>query len=208
MQTPVAYSKAFAARPPREVVIGIAKDVQGKYNPIALGMFTHVAGKPPVLAVSIGKEQYSLQAFRLAKEFVIALPAETQAEETMVYGTKSGRDCDKLTLAGAKTLKATQIDCVLLEEAAANYECKLIAETAVGEGIRRDVDDTHHERARKIELEFAAVEHIKTGAKPPYLIKRLQPAYWLPSPLGPGPSAAQAPCCSGSVWADAAGCPP
>ena len=48
MQKSVPYSKAFAARPPREVVIGIAKDVQGKYNPIALGMFTHVANEPPV----------------------------------------------------------------------------------------------------------------------------------------------------------------
>jgi flavin reductase (DIM6/NTAB) family NADH-FMN oxidoreductase RutF len=132
MQNPVPYSKAFAARPPREVVIGIAKDVQGKYNPITLGMFTHVADKPPVLAVSIAKEQYSLQAFRLSKEFVIALPSESQAEETMLYGTKSGRDCDKLVLAGTKTQTASKIDCVLLTEAAANYECKLIAETTVG----------------------------------------------------------------------------
>ena len=132
MQKLVPYAKAFAARPPREVVIGIAKDPQGKYNPITLGMFSHVANSPPVLAVSIAKEQYSLAAFRLAREFVIALPSEAQAEETMLYGTKSGRDCDKLALAQAKTRPATKIDCVLLEDAAANYECRLIAETAVG----------------------------------------------------------------------------
>ena len=126
MQKPVPYAKAFAARPPREVVIGIAKDPQGKYNPITLGMFAHVANSPPVLAVSIAKEQYSLAAFRLAREFVIALPSEGQAEETMLYGTKSGRDCDKLALAQAKTRPATKIDCVLLEDAAANYECRLI----------------------------------------------------------------------------------
>ena len=135
MQKPVAYSKAFAARPPREVVIGIAKDVQGKYNPITLGMFSHVANAPPVLAVSIAKEQYSLQAFRLSKEFVVALPSAAQAEEAMLYGTKSGRDCDKLALAGAKTMPATTIDCVLLADAAANYECRLIAETAVGNHV-------------------------------------------------------------------------
>jgi flavin reductase (DIM6/NTAB) family NADH-FMN oxidoreductase RutF len=134
MQKLVLYSKAFAARPPREVVIAIAKDVQGKYNPITLGMFmfTHAESRPPVLTIAIAREQYSLQAVRLAKEFVVALPAESQAEETMLYGTRSGRDCDKLALAGAKTAKATQIDCVLLENAAANYECKLIAETIVG----------------------------------------------------------------------------
>jgi flavin reductase (DIM6/NTAB) family NADH-FMN oxidoreductase RutF len=135
MQKMVPYAKAFAARPPREVVIGIAKDVQGKHNPITLGMFTHVANEPPVLAVSIARQQYSLAAFRLSKEFVIALPSESQAEETMLYGTKSGRECDKLALAGAKTLPATKIDSVLLADAAANYECKLIAEMAVGNHV-------------------------------------------------------------------------
>lgn len=132
MQKTVPYAKAFAARSPREVVIGIAKDAQGKHNPITLGMFTHVAIDPPILAVSIAKQQYSLEAFRLSKEFVIALPSESQADEAMLYGTKSGRDCDKLALAGAKTLPATQIDSVLLADAAANYECRLIAEVAVG----------------------------------------------------------------------------
>lgn len=135
MQITVPYTKAFAARPPREVVIGIAKDVQGKYNPITLGMFTHVANQPPVLAVAIAKQQYSLQAFRLSTAFVIALPGESQAEETMLYGTRSGRDCDKLALAGARTMPATKIDCVLLTCAAANYECRLIAETAAGNHV-------------------------------------------------------------------------
>jgi flavin reductase (DIM6/NTAB) family NADH-FMN oxidoreductase RutF len=132
MQKPVPYSQAFAVRPPREVVIGIARDEQGKHNPIALGMFTHVAIDPPVLAVGIAARQYSLRAFRLAKEFVIALPGESQAAETLLYGTKSGRDCDKLALANARTMPATKIDSVLLVEAAANFECRLIAETAVG----------------------------------------------------------------------------
>jgi flavin reductase (DIM6/NTAB) family NADH-FMN oxidoreductase RutF len=132
MQRSVPYAKALAARAPREVVIGIARDGQGKYNPIALGMFSHMAYDPPVLAVGIAKQQYSLEAFRLSQEFVIALPSEFQADETMLYGTKSGRDCDKLALAGAKTTPATKIDCVLLTDAAANYECRLISETPVG----------------------------------------------------------------------------
>ncbi len=57
MQKLVACSRAFAARPPREVVIGIARDVQGKYNPITLCNHVVVFGKvvaahvadPPVL---------------------------------------------------------------------------------------------------------------------------------------------------------------
>jgi flavin reductase (DIM6/NTAB) family NADH-FMN oxidoreductase RutF len=133
MQQLVAYAKGFAARSPREVVIGLAKDVHGKYNPITLGMFTHVAINPPVLAVSIANEQYSLQAFRLAREFVIALPSAAQADEALLYGTKSGRDCDKLALAKAEVQPATRIDCVLLSAAAANYECRLIQDVTIGD---------------------------------------------------------------------------
>ena len=56
----VSYEEAFEARPPREVVIAIARNAGGKCNPITLGMFTHVSNKPPVLAVAINKVQYSI----------------------------------------------------------------------------------------------------------------------------------------------------
>ena len=53
----------------------------------------------------------------------------------MLYGTKSGRDCDKLALADAKTEPASRIDCVLLSDAAANFECRLVAEMATGDHV-------------------------------------------------------------------------
>ncbi|MCL2639545.1 MAG: flavin reductase family protein, partial [Phycisphaerales bacterium] len=133
-QIPVLYMQAFAARPPREVVIAITKDPQGKYNPITLGMFTHVSFDPPIIVIAINLENYSLEAIRHAREFTIALPSVAHAHEASVWGTRSGRDCDKLTLTATKTIPATKIDSVLLPDAAANFECKLIAEAPAGAG--------------------------------------------------------------------------
>ena len=135
MQRQVAYQEAQAARLPREVVIGIAKDERGKYNPITLGMVMVPSVRPPMFAVSIAKHQYSVGAFRRSREFVVALPAEGQAEEALVYGTRSGRDTDKLALTGAKTQKAAVIDGVLLADAVANFECRLVGEFEAGDHI-------------------------------------------------------------------------
>ena len=132
IQKPVPYSQAFTTRPPREVVIAIVKDPQGKYNPITLGMFTHVSFQPPIVAIAIHVANYSLEAIWGAREFVIALPSVGQKREAEVWGAKSGRDCDKLALTETKVVPATKIDSVLLPEAAANFECKLVGEMAAG----------------------------------------------------------------------------
>jgi len=133
MQTETTYSQAIALKFPEQIVIAIAKDPQGKYNPITLGWTMIVSGDPPMMAVAIGKTRYSLEAIRSAGEFVIAFPSESQAAETMLYGTKSGRDTDKLAEAGAKTSPAAKIDCILLDDAVANFECKLDGELASGD---------------------------------------------------------------------------
>ena len=135
MQKEVPFSEARDARYPREVVIGIAKDANGKCNPIALGFVMNTSIKPPMIAVSIVPTHHTTAAIRHSGEFVIALPSEHQAEETMLYGTRSGRDTDKLTLANAKTEPAREIDCVLLSDAVANYECKLVGDMQTGDHV-------------------------------------------------------------------------
>ena len=133
MQNQTNYSDAIALKYPEQVVIAIAKDPTGKYNPITLGWTMIVSGDPPMMAVAIGKTRYSLEAIRSAGEFVIAFPSEHQADETMLYGTKSGRDMDKLAETVAKTDPASKIDCVLLSDAVANFECKLAGELETGD---------------------------------------------------------------------------
>jgi len=135
MQREVSYSEAIGSKYPEQIVIAVAKDSKGKYNPITLGWTMIVSGDPPMMAVSIGKTRWSLEAFRLSKEFVIAFPSEHQQKETMLFGTRSGRDMDKLTQAGAKTQPAKAIDGVLLADAVANFECRLIGEMEAGDHV-------------------------------------------------------------------------
>jgi len=135
VQKQVSCSEARNVCCPRELVIAIVRDRDGKCNPITLGFMMSTSIKPPMIAVSIVPTHHSASAIRHAREFVVALPSEHQAEESMRYGTTSGRDCDKLADAGAKTQPAREIDCVLLSDAVANFECRLVGEMETGDHV-------------------------------------------------------------------------
>jgi len=135
MQKPVNYSEAIASKYPEQIVIAIAKDTKGKYNPITLGWTMIASGSPPMMAISVGKTRWSLEAIRSARQFVIAFPSEQQADQALLFGTKSGRDTDKLAEANAATQPAQAIDGVLLADAVANFECELVGEMDAGDHV-------------------------------------------------------------------------
>jgi flavin reductase (DIM6/NTAB) family NADH-FMN oxidoreductase RutF len=55
--------------------------------------------------------------------------------EALFFGTKTGRDVDKLDVTGCKTEPATKIDSVILSDATANFECELETEIPIGDHI-------------------------------------------------------------------------
>jgi len=135
MQIETPITEAITKKYPEQVAIALAKDKNGKVNPITLGWTMITSHKPPMMAISVGLRRYSLEVIRHAGEFVIAFPSELQAEEALLFGTKSGRDTDKLKESGAATAPAKKIDCLLLDEAVANFECRLVGEFATGDHV-------------------------------------------------------------------------
>ncbi len=135
MQIETNYEDALARRYPEQVVIAIAKDEKGQYNPITLGWTMLASHEPPMMAIAVGKERYSLEAIRHCREFVVSMVSSEMAEDAVLCGTKSGRDLDKLTQCGAKTQPASKIDSLILSEAVANFECKLESELVTGDHV-------------------------------------------------------------------------
>ena len=135
MQVEKAYSEAITRKYPEQVVIAIARDSEGKHNPITLGWSMITSHVPPMMAVSVAHKRHSLGAIRHAKEFVISFPASTMAEDALFHGTHSGRDTDKLAVQKTATQPATKIDSVLLADAVANFECVLEGEMTTGDHV-------------------------------------------------------------------------
>ena len=135
MQEETDFNKAIITKYPEQVAIVLAREKSGRVNPISIGWTMLTSHTPPMMAISVGCGRYSLDVIRAAGEFVIAFPSERQADEVLLFGTKSGRDMNKLDLSGTATVPATQVDCLLLDDAVANFECRLVGEYETGDHV-------------------------------------------------------------------------
>ena len=135
MQIETSFNDAIVKKYPEPIIIVLARERSGKVNPITLGWSMITSHKPPMMAFSVGLTRYSLNVIREAGEFVIAFPSKLQADETLLFGTMSGRNTDKLKESGISTIPAQKIDCLLLDDAVANFECRLDGEFTTGDHV-------------------------------------------------------------------------
>ncbi len=135
MQIETPFKEAILKKYPEQVIIVLAKEKSGRVNPITLSWVMITSQVPPMMAISVGEKRYSLDIIREAGEFVIAFPSVLQKKETLLFGTKSGRDTDKLDVSGVSTSPAKKIDCLLLDDAVANFEYRLRGEFPTGDHV-------------------------------------------------------------------------
>jgi len=135
MQKQVEYEEAIRTKYPEQVVIAIAKDKNGRANPVTLGWTMIVSGNPPMMAIAVASRHYSIETIRHSKCFTIAFPSSEMADAALFFGSRSGRDVDKFADFDCKTEPAKAIDSVLLTDAVANFECELESETVAGDHI-------------------------------------------------------------------------
>jgi len=135
MQKQAEYADAIKTKYPEQVVIAIAKDKDGRANPVTLGWTMIVSGGPPMMAIAVAKKHYSIETIRHSKCFTVAFPSSEMAEAALFFGSRSGRDVDKFAEFDCKTGPAEAIDSVLLADAVANFECTLESETEAGDHI-------------------------------------------------------------------------
>jgi len=135
MQKRVEYSDAVKTKYPEQVVIAIAKDRQGKANPVTLGWTMYASGNPPMMAIAVAKKHYSIEAITHSECFTIAFPSAEMADAALFFGSKSGREIDKFAEFECETEPAKEIDSVLLADAVANFECMLDSQVPVGDHI-------------------------------------------------------------------------
>jgi flavin reductase (DIM6/NTAB) family NADH-FMN oxidoreductase RutF len=67
------------------------------------------------------------------KEFVLNYPSEDQAEGAWICGTRSGRDVDKIKLAGFKLVDSKVVKVPTIEGATVAFECKVLDQFETGD---------------------------------------------------------------------------
>ena len=135
MQKRVEYEEAIKTKYPEQIVVAIARDKNGKANPVTLGWTMIASGNPAMMAIAVAKKHYSIEAIKHSKCFTIAFPSAEMAEAALFFGSKSGRNSDKFAEFECATEPAKEIDSLLLTDAAANFECRLHSQVPTGDHI-------------------------------------------------------------------------
>jgi flavin reductase (DIM6/NTAB) family NADH-FMN oxidoreductase RutF len=135
MQKKTDFEKAIKTKYPEQVVIAIAKDKNGRANPVTLGWTMIASGGPPMMAIGVYKGHYSVKCIRHSKCFTVAYPSSDMAKAALFFGSHSGREIDKFAEFPCKTMPAKKIDSVLLADAVANFECWLVKQVSTGDHI-------------------------------------------------------------------------
>jgi len=135
MQVETPFAEAIVKKYPEQVVIVLAREKNGRVNPITIGWIMLTSHVPPMMAFSVGLTRYSLGVLRKAGECVIAFPSERQADVAFLFGTKSGRNTDKLAEGGVSVSPAKMVDSVLLDDAVANFEMRITGEYPTGDHV-------------------------------------------------------------------------
>ena len=135
MQKQVSFEKAYKTKYPEQIVIVVAKDKNGKANPVTLGWTMIASYEPAMMAIGVYKGHYSVKCIRHSKCFTIVYPSSDMAKAALFFGSHSGRDTDKLKEFRTKTAPAKKIKSVLLADAVANFECRLVKQIATGDHI-------------------------------------------------------------------------
>jgi flavin reductase (DIM6/NTAB) family NADH-FMN oxidoreductase RutF len=135
MQKQAKFEQAIKTKYPEQVVIVIAKDKNGKANPVTLGWTTLASGQPPMMAIAVYTGHYSIKTIRHSKCWTLAYPSSDMAKAALFFGSHSGRDTNKFAEFPCKTAPAKKIDSVLLTDAIANFECRLVKQIPTGDHI-------------------------------------------------------------------------
>ncbi len=135
MQKPATNDEALARRFPEQIAIAIARDAQGKHNPITISWTMLCSHEPLMMAIAVGKQRHSYEAIRNSGEFVLSFPSINMDRDLMFHGKESGREMDKLARCGTATQPATAVNGVLLADSVANFECRLESEHETGDHV-------------------------------------------------------------------------
>jgi len=128
------FNKAHvASNKNKRVALAVVESPGGKTNVITLEWFMKTSIDPPMFAISVGHERYSHSALLENRYFNLVIPSSKMREDTVYFGTKSGKDVDKLKEKKVKTFPGKYRKLPILEEAVANFECKVITQVNSGD---------------------------------------------------------------------------
>ena len=126
-------SEAIALSAPFSYALVTSLDKNGRPNAMGVAWATRTSFEPFLILISIDHRRYSHEGIQMHKEFVLNYPNRKQADAAWVCGTKSGRDGDKIKLAGLKLVDSKAVEVPTIDGVTVAFECKVVDEFETGD---------------------------------------------------------------------------
>ena len=110
---------------PTPVFIVGTYDKDGKPNVMNAAWGGICCSDPPCVAVSVRKARHTYDAIVLREAFTISIPSEEHAAQADFFGMASGKQKDKLAVAGLTAVRSELVDAPYVGEFPLVLECKL-----------------------------------------------------------------------------------
>ncbi len=117
---------------PQRICWAVAEH-DGKRSICPLGWKMWTSFAPPMIAISVAPSRFTHDLIAESGEFVLAWPGADLAEETLVCGTRSGRDLDKFQACDLATQPAAAVGPPLIADCLANLECRVDGRLTTGD---------------------------------------------------------------------------
>ena len=126
-------SEALALSGPFPYTLVTSLDKNGGPNAMGVAWATRTSLEPFMIMISIDHRRYSHEGIQMHKEFVLNYPSKAQAEAAWICGTRSGRDGDKIKIAGLKLVESTAVKVPTIEGSTVAFECKVLNQFETGD---------------------------------------------------------------------------
>jgi len=126
-------SEAIALSAPFPYALVTSLDKNGRPNAMGVAWATRTSFEPFLILISIDHRRYSHEGIQMHKEFVLNYPNREQADAAWVCGTKSGRDGDKIELAGLKLVDSKAVKVPTIDGVTVAFECKVVDKFETGD---------------------------------------------------------------------------
>jgi len=107
-------------------------DADGEANAMTAAWGGICCSKPPSVCVSLREATYTYRAIVDREAFTVNVPAARQVKQADYLGIASGRDADKLAVAGLTAMRAEHVDAPAIAEFPLNLECALTHTVKIG----------------------------------------------------------------------------
>ncbi len=118
---------------PQPTTLVASVDETGNVDLMTASWTGIVSKTPPTMAVSLNRGRKTYEQIRATGCFTVNMVPASLAVQADYCGLKSGREEDKMQVAGLTPVKALHVAAPLIEESPLNVECRLLREIELGD---------------------------------------------------------------------------